>query len=270
MGDEEIMKTIVITGSTKGIGLGLAEAFLKRGCGVVISGRQQADVDKVLQRLQKNFPDSEIFGQACDVSSYSQVQNLWNASKEHFGQVDIWINNAGQAQAIEKFWTLSVDLIDSVVNTNVLGLMYGAKVAVSEMLDQGFGALYIMEGKGARGDVQPGMTLYSTTKRAGNYLFNALVKELEGSCVSVGSISPGMVVTDLLTQQKNADPENWEQTKKIFNILADKVETVSPWIADQVLSNQEHGAQIRWMNRAKVMWRFLSAAWNKRDLFDEQ
>ena len=63
--------------------------------------------------------------------------------------------------------------------------------------------------------------------------------------------------------------ETWERTKKIFNILADKVETVSPWIADRILANQEHGMQIRWLNRGKVLWRFLSASWNKRDLFGE-
>lgn len=261
------MKTVVITGSTKGIGLGLAEAFLARGCQVVVSGRRQPDVDEVAQRLAEKFAESHIFGQACDVSDFSQVQNLWDASKSRFGKVDIWINNAGQAQAIEQFWNLPVELIDSVVQTNILGQMYGAKVAVNGMLEQGYGALYVMEGKGSRGDVQPGMTLYSSTKRAGNYLFQALVKELAGSAVLVGSISPGMVVTELLTQQREADPDNWEQTKRIFNILADKVETVTPWIADKILANQEHGAQIRWMSRAKVLWRFLSAAWNKRDLF---
>ena len=262
------MKTIVITGSTKGIGLGLAEAFLARGCRVVISGRRQEDVDRVVEGYGDRYPASQIYGKACDVTRYDQVQDLWDASKAHFGQVDIWINNAGQAQMIEKFWALPVDLMESVVHTNVLGQMYGTKVAVTGMLDQGFGALYFMEGKGSRGDVQVGMTLYSATKRAGNYLFHALVKELEGSPVLVGSISPGMVVTDLLTLQKEADPDNWERTKNIFNILADKVETVTPWIADRILSNPEHGVQIRWLNRAKVMWRFLSAAWNRRDLFE--
>ncbi len=263
------MKTIVITGSTKGIGLGLAEAFLVRGCQVVISGRKQKEVDRVVEKLGDRFPASYLLGKACDVTSFDQVQNLWDTSKAQFGQVDIWINNAGQAQMVKEFWALPVELIDSVVRTNILGQMYGAKIAVTGMLDQGFGALYFMEGKGSRGDVQVGMTLYSATKRAGNYLFHALVKELEGSPVLVGSISPGMVVTDLLTIQKEADPENWERTKRIFNILADKVETVTPWIVERILSNQEHGVQIRWLNRAKILWRFLSAGWHKRDLFED-
>ena len=263
------MNTVVITGSTKGIGLGLAKAFLARDCSVVISGRQQADVDAVVGTLQELYPEGQIFGQACDVRNFQQVQALWNASKAHFGRVDIWVNNAGQAQMIEQFWRLPEDLIESVVETNVLGLMYGAKVAVTGMLEQGGGAFFVMEGKGSRGDVQGGMSLYSATKRAGNYLFQALVKELEGSSVSVGSISPGMVVTDLLSMQRDADQETWERTKKIFNILADKVETVSPWIVDKMLANQKHGMQIRWLHRGKVLWRFLSASWNKRDLFGE-
>ena len=263
------MKSIVITGSTKGIGLGLAKAFLARDCHVVISGRQQADVDAVVEALEGDFPGRKIFGQACDVRDFEQVQALWDVSKAHFGQLDIWINNAGQAQMIEQFWALPEDLIKSVVETNVLGLMYGAKVAVTGMVEQGGGALFVMEGKGSQGDVQEGMSLYSTTKRAGNYLFHALVKELEGSPVLVGSISPGMVVTELLSMQKNADAETWERTKRIFNILADKVETVSPWIADRILAHPEHGMQIRWLNRWKVLWRFLSSSWHKRDLFGE-
>lgn len=263
------MKTVVITGSTKGIGRGLAVEMLKRGCQLVISGRRQGDVDNVVETLGADFNPDQLLGVACDVREFEAVQALWDRSIEHFGKIDIWINNAGQAQAIQNFWEIPIDLIDSVVATNILGQMYGAKVAVNGMLAQKFGALYMMEGKGARGDVQPGMTLYSTTKRAGNYLFHALVKELEGSSVLVGSISPGMVVTDLLTRQQEADPENWERTKKIFNILADKVETVTPWIAGEILNNRQHGAEIRWLNRGKILWRFLTAGITKRDLFSE-
>jgi NAD(P)-dependent dehydrogenase (short-subunit alcohol dehydrogenase family) len=264
------MKTVVITGSTRGIGYGLAVELLKQGCNVVVNGRRQEDVDRVIENLQEKFDASQILGIACDVSKYPQVRALWDQSKEHFGKIDIWINNAGQAQAIRDFWEIPVDLIDAVVETNILGQMYGVKAAVNGMLAQGEGALYIMEGKGARGDVQKGMTLYSTTKRAGNYLFHALVKELEGSPVLVGSLSPGMVVTDLLTRQQEADPENWERTKRIFNILADKVETVTPWLAEEILKNRRHGAEIRWLTRGKVLWRFLTAGVNKRDLFDAE
>lgn len=264
------MKTIVITGSTKGIGCGLAEEFLKRGCQVVVSGRKQEDAEAAAQKLAKSASAEHILAQACDVSEYLQVQALWAAAVERFGKVDIWINNAGQAQAIQNFWEIEASLMQAVVKANLLGQMYGAKVAISGMLEQGFGALYIMEGKGANGHVQKGMTLYSATKRGGNYLFNALVEEVEDTPVIVGSISPGMVVTDLLTRQRDADPENWERTKKIFNILADKVETVVPELAEAILANKKNGTEIRHLSRMKVMSRFLTAPFNKRDLFEDE
>lgn len=263
------MKTIVITGSTKGIGRGMAENFLERGHQVVISGRKQEDVDSVVVDLMQRFPEDLVLGKACDVSQFEQVQALWDASLAHFGKIDIWVSNAGQANTLMDFWDLPVDLIESVVSANVLGQMYSAKVAVTGMLEQGFGALYIMEGKGSKGDVQPGMTLYSTTKRGGNYLFNALKVELKDKPVIVGSLSPGMVVTELLTNQREASPETWERNKKIFNNLAEKVETVAPFLVEKMLANTKHGAKISFSSSLKILWRFMTAGITKRDVLGE-
>lgn len=263
------MKTVVITGSTRGIGYGLADAFLERGCRVVVSGRRQEDAERAAARLAEKHAAERVLAKGCDVANYAQVQALWDAAAAGFGRVDVWINNAGQGQAIQDFWTLPEDLIESVVATNVLGQMYGAKVAIQGMLEQGGGMLYIMEGKGANGDVQKGFTLYSATKRGGNYLFHALADELAGTPVKVGSIRPGMVVTGLLARQKEANPADWERTKRIFNILGDTVETVAPWLAEHILENEKNGAEIRWLGRGKVMWRFLTARFNQRDVFEK-
>ena len=264
------MKAIVITGSTRGIGLGMAEEFLKRGHQVVISGRRQTDVDQVVRDLSNMYPGERILGKACDVTEYAQVQALWDASTARFGRVDIWINNAGQAHTITKLWDLPTELIDSIVTVNLIGQMYGVKVAVNEMLAQGGGAIYLMEGQGSNGRVIKGLGLYGTTKRATNFLFNALVEELKGTPVIAGSLSPGMVVTDLLTVQKDVDPESWERNKRIFNILAEKVETVVPKLAEEILENDTHGKRIRLLGTLKVLWRFLTAPFSKRDLFAEE
>ena len=158
------MKTIVITGSTRGIGLGMAKEFLKRGHQVVISGRDQDVVDRVVAGLNQDFPSDLLHGVPCDVTDYAQVQALWDASKANFGEVDIWINNAGMAHALIDTWALPVDLIQRVIEVNVTGSLYGTKVAVSGMLEQGHGAVYLMEGHGSSGRVQKGLTLYGTTK----------------------------------------------------------------------------------------------------------
>ena len=89
------MKSIVITGSTSGIGLGLADAFLARGCAVTISGHSQTNLDKAYGILAGKYDKSRIHAYLCDVSHYDEVEGLWNTAKDRFGRVDIWINNAG-------------------------------------------------------------------------------------------------------------------------------------------------------------------------------
>ena len=89
------MKSIVITGSSRGIGYGLAEAFLERNCQVMVAGRSQASTAKAVAQLEAKYGDARVSGHACDVSCPDQVQALWDAAKAEFGQIDIWINNAG-------------------------------------------------------------------------------------------------------------------------------------------------------------------------------
>ncbi len=75
-------------------------------------------------------------------------------------------------------------------------------------------------------------------------------------------------MTDLLTQQREESPADWEQAKRIFNILADHVETVTPWLAQKVLANKKNGVSISWLTRSKIIARFLAAPFRKRDLFE--
>jgi len=85
------MKTVVITGSTRGIGHGLAVEFLKRGCAVVISGRNKSVVDKEAQQLAQTYGRDRVAGIPCEVTDLGQVQALWDGAKKIFGHVDIWI-----------------------------------------------------------------------------------------------------------------------------------------------------------------------------------
>jgi hypothetical protein len=78
-----------------------------------------------------------------------------------------------------------------------------------------------------------------------------------------------MVITDLITQQYEDRPEEWERDKRIFNILADRVETVTPWMAAKILENDKTGVSINWTSRLKIMLRFLTSPFSKRDVFAE-
>jgi NAD(P)-dependent dehydrogenase (short-subunit alcohol dehydrogenase family) len=127
-----------------------------------------------------------------------------------------------------------------------------------------------MEGSGSDGRVGHGLTVYGSSKRGGRFLTDALIQEVADTPVIVGALSPGMLLTDLVTGQMEQDSQEWERLKRIMNIIADRVETVAPWLAGRILANEKNGASIRWMTRGKVLWRFLTAPFSKRDLFRER
>jgi hypothetical protein len=85
----------------------------------------------------------------------------------------------------------------------------------------------------------------------------------------VGTISPGMVVTDLLMDPLTQNPETLEKNRRIFNILTDRVETIAPFLARQMLDSRKTGARIKWLTTPKILWRFLTAPFSKRDPFHE-
>jgi NAD(P)-dependent dehydrogenase (short-subunit alcohol dehydrogenase family) len=155
----------------------------------------------------------------------------------------------------------------TAVETNLTGLMYGCSVAAKRMLAQGGGFIYNLEGFGSTGMLRRGMSVYGSTKAAVHYFTRALAKDLEGTPVKAASVAPGMVMTDLVAGEYVDRPAEWESAKRIFNIIADNVETVAPWMAQQVLANERNGARIAWLTPAKLAWRFASARFSKRDLF---
>ena len=263
------MKVIVITGSTRGSGYGMAQAFLASGCAVGVSGRSTAAVDHAVAGLTAPAGAERVFGLACDVRQPAQVQALWDAARAQFGHIDIWINNAGLAHPITEFKDFSADTIQSVLETNIAGMLYGSIVALKGFTKQNGGAIYTMLGLGSNGRQVARMALYGASKSAVTYLNRALVSETRGGPVLVGALMPGMVTTDLLTQQRNHDPQQWEKAKRVFNILADRVETVAPWLAQRVLENHKHGAIISWTNPAKIGWRFLTAPFIHRRVIDD-
>ena len=263
------MKTVVITGSTRGIGRGLADNFLANGCAVVISGRQQAVVDAVVSELGERHGADRVAGSACEITDAAQLQALWDVAASRFGSVDIWINNAGVSAPRKPLHETDPLDIARVVDINLGGLLQANRTALRGMLGQGRGQIWNMEGFGSGGQVQPGMCVYGATKRAVNYINKALQKEIKDTGVQVCTLSPGIVVTDLLVGDYDTSSAEWEKSKKIFNILGDKVETVTPFLVQGILKADKSGAKVAWLTGGKAFRRFMAAGFNKRDLFSD-
>ncbi|MEX1378295.1 MAG: SDR family oxidoreductase [Eubacteriales bacterium] len=257
-------KVIVITGSSKGIGHGLAECFLKAGHSVVITGTSQKSVDEAAASFEKY--SGKFIATVCDVTSKESVEALVNTADKAYGRIDIWINNAGITHSSKSIMELEDDEIKKVVDVNLLGMINGSRAAGKYMLAKKSGSIYNMEGLGSDGRIANGSAYYGTTKRALRYFTRCLAKEMEGTGVIVGRLSPGMALTQLLLKDVENSP-NKESTLKIFKILADKVEVVTEYLSKEVLKNQKNGAYIAWLTTPKIMYRFMSAPFTKRDPF---
>jgi len=257
---------VVITGSTRGIGLGLAKAFLARGCNLVISGRDPAQLQQARAELNAAFDAERIHGICCDVTRADQLQALWNAASARFGRVDVWINNAGSCHATRPLIELPSEALDGVLRTNVIGTVLGAQVALRGMLEQGTGQIFNMEGWGSSGEWSPGMTVYSTSKRAVSHFSKALHRETRSSRIQVGTLSPGMVATDLLISSwAEGDAANWRKMKRLFLFVIDPPEVVCDYLAQQVLRNTRRNRRIRWMTPLRLAGRLLQPRYWRRN-----
>lgn len=259
------MTRIVITGSTKGIGKGLAAEFARLGHKVVISGRQQQDVDNTLAEL--GYPSQQVAGLACDSVDKAQVEALWQFACEQFGSVDIWINNAGLARTVWPILDTPDQEIEQMVRTNIIGTINGCKVAASGMKKAARQSLGLvrepqkilnMLGGGSDGEYFAGMGVYGTTKRALDYFTRALSKELQADHILVGKIRPGMIITEGVIREAQADLDNFEKRRKFANLLCDHVETVAPYLAREILALNKTGRKIRWLTPLKMTGRMLS------------
>lgn len=265
-------QSIVITGSTRGIGRGLAAEFLRRGHLVTVSGRTQAAVDGTVAALAPlAVGGARVVGAPCDVADAAAVQRLWDVAVAAFGRVDAWINNAGLSHPRQRIGELRAADIDAVAQTNLLGMMLGTQVALAGMRGQtGGGTVWNMEGFGSNGMMTPGMSLYGASKFALTYFNKALLAETRGEPVKVCWLSPGIVVTDLMKRDMGSTGgQEIARTRRIYDILADRVETVTPWLAARILDPHQTGDRVAWLTNGKAFRRFAGSLFRKRRVLED-
>ena len=260
------MKTAVITGGTRGIGAALVRSFLTAGWHVVYSGKSEESVNRSLMSLREGYPEAKFTAVRCDVTSHDDLTALWNEAVKTSGGVDIWVNNAGTASDQAPFHKIDPAVFTTIIDTNVKGLMLATHLAYNRMLEQGYGAIYNMEGLGSDGRTVTGMTPYGTSKRAVRYFTDAFADEVNNGPVVIGTISPGMVLTDLTIGPLKRNPENSARVKKIYNILANEPDTVAPFLVRKMMGNTKHGARISYLTGGKILSRFLLAPFSRRDI----
>lgn len=265
------MKTVVITGSARGLGFEMAKLFKKKNLNVIISDLNEENLIRAKEELDKIKSNSKVEQCVCNVTKYNDIQNLINFSKEKFKKIDIWINNAGVNQPEKAIWELTEQEINMVLDVDLKGAIIGSKLIMEEMIKNKSGAIYNVEGYGSNDAKMLGLSIYGTSKRAITYFTEALAKECEerNTGIIVGKLSPGIMITDFI---KNAlgDKEKInlsEKTKKVYNILGDYPDVVANFLVNGILNNKKNGAKIEWLTNKKAAWKFMTAGFNKRDFF---
>ena len=252
------MVNAVITGSTKGIGYALSRELVRRGHSVVVSGRTQAAVDEAVAGLAPEATNgARAVGQVVDVTDAASVQALWDAAASALGSIDLWVNNAGVAYTMRSIVDTTPVEVQTMVSTNMLGTINGSQVAVRGMTAAGGGKLFNVLGGGSDGAIREGMGVYSTTKRGLDMFTRALVKEVDGTGVTVGQIRPGILITDGWLREAATTPESVSSQRKILNILSDHVETVAPYLVERMLASSKNGAEISWLTTGRMMKKFM-------------
>ncbi len=208
-------KTAVITGSSRGLGLGIATALASEGANVVLSARTQSTLDNAVSQLRAN--GAQAAGIVCDTSNLPQVEALADFTIQQFGRIDIWVNNAGIGAPYGSTLLVHPEHFVKVINTNILGVYYGSITAMKYLVEQHSGKLINLVGRGADGPV-PYQNAYASSKIWVRSFTLALAKEYAQSGVGVYAFNPGLVQTDM-TGQVDVCPGFEEKVKPLNTVM---------------------------------------------------
>ncbi len=186
-------KIAIVTGSSRGIGKAIAKSFLEGGASVVINGRSEEN----LRTAGIEFTEyaDRILAISADVSQSVNVDTLFKKTIDRFGRVDILVNNAGDyrnsllARMDEKEW-------DSVLENNLKSAYLCARWAARQMMKQKSGRIINISSVVALGG-NPFQANYAASKAGLDGMTMALAKELAPYSVTVNSVAPGYIMTDM-------------------------------------------------------------------------
>ena len=202
-------KTAIVTGGTKGIGRGIAEALIREGVSVCISARHQDDIDQAVDQLNR-LGGGRAIGFVCDVRDYDQVKALIDHAVNELGGLDILINNAGIGTFRTTVDETSPDEFRAVIETNLFGVFYCCHEAIPQMKQRGGG--YIINISSLAGvNAHPRMAAYNASKFGLNGFSEALMQEVRHDNIKVSYIMPGSVNTEF-GGDSPSDEKSWQLT----------------------------------------------------------
>ena len=196
-------KTIFITGATSGIGKATAEVFAKQGHRLIICGRRKEILDN-LQIQLSNFTD--VYSLVFDVRNQQEVQNAINSLPEDWKNIDVLVNNAGNAHGLEPISDANISDWDAMMDGNVKGLLYVSQPIIKLMKANNSGHIVNISSVAARQTYANG-TVYCASKKAVDVISEGMRLELTEFGIKVTNVQPGAVETDFSKVRFKGDEE---------------------------------------------------------------
>lgn len=200
-------KTVMITGATSGIGEACARRFARGGYRLVLTGRNEEKLDALRKELEGVGVEVRtlVFDVRNREAATEAVNSLWKASSTERGvEIDVLINNAGLALGLEKEYQGSYDDWDTMIDTNIKGLLTMTRLVVPHMVERGCGHI-INIGSVAGDAAYANGNVYCATKAAVKALSDGLRIDLAETPLRVTNVKPGLVETNFSVTRFHGD-----------------------------------------------------------------
>ncbi len=208
-------KMAFITGATSGIGKATAILFAANRIHLVLCGRRQDRLDILKQELSK---ETKVHTLNFDIRNKNDVFNAINSLPDDFSDIDILINNAGNAHGLDTIDEGSTEDWDAMLDINVKGLLYVSKAIIPKMIKQKSGHI-INIGSTAGKEVYPKGNVYCASKYAVDAITQGMRIDLNSYGIRVGAVNPGLVATAFSEVRFKGDKERAENVYKGFEPL---------------------------------------------------
>ena len=189
-------KVVVVTGGNSGIGEGIVREAAAQGAKVVIDwvGNEEA-TDRIVADV--TAAGGQAIGFRADVSKVAELQALADAAVEAYGRIDVWVSNAG-VEFHQTLETLTEDRYDLLMDINLKGAVFGAKVAAAQMEKQGDGGVIVNMSSINSGLANPNVATYAISKGGMNQVTSTAAVALAPHGIRVCGVGPGTIATDII------------------------------------------------------------------------
>jgi len=221
-------RVAVVTGASRGLGAGLAERFLALGMRIAVCARQRPEVGA-------ETDDERVLSRAADVTDAAAIDGLCAAAVERFGQIDLWINNAGLLAPIGPLRDNDPGDFARHIQVNVVGVFHGSRAFIRHVRERGGEGVLLNVSSGAARNAYAGWSAYCAGKAAVDRMSESIALEETDSGLRVHAVAPGIIDTDMQAMIRSSTPEQFPRVQKFLDLKEKEGFSSPAFVADRML-----------------------------------